>query len=176
MRQRRSLKVGFEQVRGYLRDEMALHQTMPRSACHRYLPAVMSPLLRSHGDGSTHHGSGSALRADPCPATAACARQLLNPHPELLPHDLLELYPDRPAHACSRTQRPSAARSPTSTRSHAPTRHTEHCVPTRSRIETPQRLPQNVHTSTPPPIPPDSNPIAAHRIRHASGSLQTVLS
>jgi hypothetical protein len=58
-------------------------RTTPRSVRDCGQPATMPRLLRSHDDGSTHHASGSALRADPHPATAACARQLLNPHREL---------------------------------------------------------------------------------------------
>jgi len=73
----------------------------------------------------------------------------------VLPDDLLQLHPDPSAHAWSRTQHFAAPSSPASTRSHARTPHAQLCAPNLRPIETPRRLPQNVHTSTPQPIPPD---------------------
>src|ERR1039458_5294381 len=73
---------------------------------------IMPPLLRSHDRGSTHHGSRTALRADPHQTTRAFARQLLILHPELLTDDLLELHPAPFAHAWPRTQHSAAPSSP----------------------------------------------------------------
>src|SRR6266567_5815910 len=113
----------------------------------------MPRLLRPHEDGSTHHAAGSALRADPHPATATCARQLMNPHRDPLSYDLLELQPDRPAHACSRTPRLSTSSVPASNPSQPPTRHAEHSAPSPNRIEVCEQTPGDTRAATPTAIP-----------------------
>src|ERR1700721_1464145 len=101
----------------------------------------MSSLLRPHDHGATHHGSGSALRADPCPATAACARQLLNSHPAPLSYDLLELHPDRLAPACSRAPRHSSSSSLLPTPANLLRTTPKHSAHRTNRIEAAQRTP-----------------------------------
>src|ERR1039458_2054618 len=114
---------------------------------------IMPPLLRSHDRGSTHHGSGTALRADPHQTTRTGARQLLIPHPELLTDDLLELHPAPFAHAWPRTQ-PSAAPS-------SPLRPAAMPAPLTPSSALPASGPSKRHS----PRPKTSTPRRHHRSR-----------
>jgi hypothetical protein len=66
----------------------------------------------------------------------------MNSRRDPLPYDLLELQPDRPTHACSRTPRLSTSSSPASNPSQPPACHTDHSDVSPNRIDVREQTPQ----------------------------------